>query len=229
MNNKSQTYKRWYENNKDYFKKYREQNKAKIYEYSRQYRELHKQKMKEYWEKYKKDNEDKIKARRKAYYIKNKAKTSEYNKKWIQNNRDKMSKYYRAYRKRHLEERRARDRISQFNHRTEISIRNGRRPEFSPNQNEERKNLTLAEKHSITAILSSAQPQARKDNSSSSKKGVSWDKHRNKWVAYLTVKKSRIIKRFDTEQEAILYREYLENKYYTEEQLKIRDKYKKEA
>ena len=140
-----------------------------------------------------------------------------------------MSKYYKDYRERHLEKIRERDRILHYKYRTEISIRNGSRPEFSPNQDKERKNLTFKEKRSLVATLSSAQPQSRKDNNSSSKKGVSWDKCRNKWVAYLTVEKSRIIKRFDTEEEAIIYREYLENKYYTEEQLRIRDKYKKEA
>lgn len=47
-------------------------------------------------------------------------------------------------------------------------------------------------------------------------KGVSWSNKENKWRAYITIDLHRIEKRFDTFEEAVEYRKYLEEKYHGE-------------
>ena len=57
---------------KDYFKKYKQDNKEKIKEYNKEYKQDNKEKIKDYFKKYKQDNKEKIKEYNKEYYSKNK-------------------------------------------------------------------------------------------------------------------------------------------------------------
>jgi hypothetical protein len=52
-------------------------------------------------------------------------------------------------------------------------------------------------------------------NNTSGHKGVSWDKERSKWAAYIQVHgKSKYLGRFDTKELAIAAREDAEEKYF---------------
>lgn len=54
-------------------------------------------------------------------------------------------------------------------------------------------------------------------NNTSGRKGVYWDKARNKWAAWITIKKKHIfIGRFDTFDDAVKAREKAEEKYHKE-------------
>lgn len=97
--------------------------------------------------------------------------------------------------------------------------------DFSPLQ----QNLIDLNHHELLSLIHKlhfAVPKSQANNKYSCRKGVYFDKHKNKWVASLGVNGKKYKKTFSTESEAIAYREHLEDLYYTKEQLHIRNKYK---
>ena len=76
----------YYEQNKNKFKEYRENNKELITEYQKEYYENNKEKLKEYREK----NKEQIKDKKKEFYENNKEKFKEYR----ENNKEKAKEYY---------------------------------------------------------------------------------------------------------------------------------------
>jgi len=94
---------------KDYFKKYKQDNKEKIKEYNKEYNKKYKQDNKEkikeynkeYKQKYKQDNKEKIKEYNKEYKQEykqdNKEKIKEYNKEYYKNNKEKLSDLQKIY------------------------------------------------------------------------------------------------------------------------------------
>ena len=96
------------EKQKEYNKKYREENKEKIKERSKKYREENKEKMREYKKKYNEENKEKVEEWRKKYYQENKEKIKEYNeenkekikarrKKYREENKEKLREYNKKY------------------------------------------------------------------------------------------------------------------------------------
>lgn len=75
-------------NNKDYYKDYRNNNKEKNIEYQVKYREKNSENIKEYKKVYKLENNYKVKESNHIYYIKNKDRILKMNKKWIENNKE---------------------------------------------------------------------------------------------------------------------------------------------
>lgn len=106
--------------------------------------------------------------------------------------------------------------------------------ELSPNQLGY-DNLTHTEKRSMISKLSGAQVNAYKTNKYSKRRGVQLKLKYNKktgavyssWWVEKQINNVIYRKRCDSEEEAIMYIEELENKYFTPEQLAVRDKYKK--
>ena len=99
--------------------------------------------------------------------------------------------------------------------------------DFAPNQHGLAE-LSLAEKRKYANCLISAQPKINRNNRYSNRKGVCYIKKIDKWQAKLSKDGITYREFFNTESEAIAYRIYLENTYYTPQQLAIRDKYSKE-
>jgi hypothetical protein len=83
---------------KDYFKKYKQDNKEKIKEYNKKYKQDNKEKIKEYNKKYKQDNKEELKKKRKEYYDENRDKCLEISKKYVNENKNKIKKYKKEYR-----------------------------------------------------------------------------------------------------------------------------------
>ena len=186
------------EQRKAHSRAYYQANKEEILKYQAIYQKRHKEERKTKDARYRKT--DKCKATQKRYNDSVKGKQTN-------------NKNARIYYKRHVKE---------------ISERKSCK-DFSPIQNGEL-NLTKGESSSYVTHRITAVPQAHKSifgERTSKRKGVAYDKFRQKWCAYL--KHSGIYNRefFETEEEAIAYRIYLEDKYYTVEQLAIRDKYEK--
>ena len=70
---------------KEYFKRYREQNKEKIAEYKREYYQENKEKIK----KYREENKEKLAEYKREYYQENKEKIAGKNKKYREENKEK--------------------------------------------------------------------------------------------------------------------------------------------
>ena len=100
-------------NNKEYKKKWYEENKDRIKERYKIYYEKNKDKLKKYQKEYKKENPEIIKKRRKEYYEnnkdvslikmkeyyeKNKDQINEYKKKWYEENKENIYLYQLKYR-----------------------------------------------------------------------------------------------------------------------------------
>lgn len=142
-------------------------------------------------------------------------------------------KYMKKYREEHKEKVRETQRNWERQNKSKLSSKQHRDKDLSPNQQFSRQNLSTSEKLSIVSTLSGAIPKARKNNKYSNRKGVTYKeiKTKSKIYGYWQVRKLingiSYYQKFDTEAEAIKYVEYLENKYYTPEQLAIRDKYNK--
>jgi 5-methylcytosine-specific restriction endonuclease McrA len=106
MFNQKEYFKKYYEENKYKIKeqkeKYYEENNDKIKEYRKQYYEENKDKIKRYRE----QNKDKVKERDKKWREKNKDKIKESDKKWREKNKDKVNliSLKRRERKRNLNE-----------------------------------------------------------------------------------------------------------------------------
>lgn len=207
--------------------------------YNKRYRERHKEKIKEINKRYIENNRDKINQIAKRNYDKNKDRINarrrenydaEKSKKYREENKNIIKERQKEFRKNNPET------VKQYSlkyynkNKEKILYKNSINhcnKDFSPNQNN-MTNVTKSEKSKYIHKMSSAVPSAHKNNKYSNRKGVRWDKKDNKWWGYITHNKKQIIGRFNTEQEAIDYRIYLEDTYYTPEQLAIRDKYKNE-
>lgn len=207
-----------------YNKRYRERHKEKIKEINKNYRKNHRDKVNQLAREYRNKNKDRINAHRRKNYDKEKAK--EYREK----NKDIIIQKQRNYRKNNIEKVRQQSRNYYHKNKEDIAVRvsiKSRNKDFSPNQNNA-SNMSKSEKSKYIHERAHVVPSAHKNNKYSSRKGVRWDKKDNKWWGYMVHNKKQIIGRFDTEEEAITYRIYLEDTYYTPEQLAIRDKYSKE-
>ena len=105
--NNKERYKQYRQDNKDliseYKKEYRRDNKEKISEYHKQYNQDNKEKISEYHKQYNQDNKEKILERQKQYNQDNKEKISEYNKQYNQDNKEKKMEYNKAYREKNKE------------------------------------------------------------------------------------------------------------------------------
>tara|TARA_R100000093_G_scaffold58850_1_gene30769 strand:+ start:487 stop:1086 length:600 start_codon:yes stop_codon:yes gene_type:complete len=97
------------EKQKEYKKKYREENEEKI----KKYREENKEKIKEQRKKYKEENKEKIKEWNKKYYQENKERINERCKKYNKENKEKLN----AQRKKYREEDRGRHMAQQIRYR----------------------------------------------------------------------------------------------------------------
>ena len=82
---------------KEYQKKYYEENKEKVLEYKKKYGQENKDKIRETKKKYRQDNKEKIKEADKKYRQENKDKVKEWHKKWKQENKDKVKEYNKKY------------------------------------------------------------------------------------------------------------------------------------
>jgi|APGre2960657404_1045060.scaffolds.fasta_scaffold120122_1 hypothetical protein len=91
------TKKEWYEDNPEYFKKYRENNAEKLKENKKIYYENNAEYFKEYHKKYRQDNIDKEKENKKIYYENNAEKIKERSKEWRENNADKVKERSKKY------------------------------------------------------------------------------------------------------------------------------------
>ena len=87
------------EKNREYQKKWQQNNKEKVAEKSKKYYQANKEKLKEYSKKYNESNKERIKERQKNYYQANKEKIKEYRreykKEYYQANKDKVYEYQR--------------------------------------------------------------------------------------------------------------------------------------
>jgi signal recognition particle GTPase len=111
---KQKEYKKKYrEENEEKIKKYREENKEKIKEQRKKYREENKEKIKEQRKKYKEENKEKIKEWNKKYYQENKERINERCKKYNKENKEKLN----AQRKKYREEDRGRHMAQQIRYR----------------------------------------------------------------------------------------------------------------
>ena len=103
---------------KQYWKRYRKENKEKIAQYqekyyqdnkekanmrSKKYRQENKEKIKVWRREYRQENKEKIKAEQKKYYQDNKEKLKAQNKKYYQDNKEKAAQYQKKYRKENKE------------------------------------------------------------------------------------------------------------------------------
>ena len=157
---------------------------------------------------------DQVKQYKKELFLKDqykKYKRKEKNRRYYLKHKEKLSQKHKEY---------------HYEHRTLCSIKAGSNPDLSPNQQPGRQNLARVEQRRVIATLASAIPKAHKNNHTSDRKGVSYDTHNNRWIAGMHTTKINIAKYFKTKEEAVQYREYLENTYYTDEQLHIRNKYR---
>ena len=105
--------KKYYQENEEKIKKYREENKEKIKEQRKKYREENKEKIKEQRKKYKEENKEKIKEWNKKYYQENKERINERCKKYNKENKEKLN----AQRKKYREEDRGRHMAQQIRYR----------------------------------------------------------------------------------------------------------------
>ena len=181
---------------KEYSKAYYKANRQKILKYQAVYQKTHKEERKSKDARYRKT--DKCKTTQKRYNDSEKGKQTNL-------------KNAKIYRKRH---------------RIEISERNSCK-DFSPLQNGQL-SLNSGQSSIYISHLVTAKCKANKSpygERTSKRKGVCWDKYRQKWCAYLRHSKIYDGEFFDTEEQAIKYRIKLEDTYYTPQQLIIRNKY----
>ena len=221
---------------KEYGKQYREMNAERLKETSKEYAKNNKTKLQEYKKQYYATNRDRILSQRKEDRQLNKAKYRAINRAYYMNNKDKIKVAQKQYYEDNLEQIKATKRKYYETHKDmfytdekkeKVSICCGHKKELSPNQNKNMINLPSKEKFRIISKLKTSTRHALNTNNSSTRKGVCYLKRDNKWLAYLEVDGIKYHKSFDTEQEAIDYREFLEDKYYTDEQKFIRNKYSK--
>lgn len=180
-------------------------------------------------------------------------KQKEYNREYYKKNKERLIQHVLEYQKSHKEERKIKDaryrktqkcrdtqkRYSEsekgintknsyrkeYVKRIDVKLKiskNNCNKEFSPLQNG-LTDLSRGEMSKYVSFYSTATTQSLSNNKFSKRKGVCYDKFRKKWCGYLKHSDVYSRKYFDTEEAAISYRIYLENKFYTPRQLSIRD------
>lgn len=204
--------------------KYRQKNKIKAKQNkkscNKKYYEKNKDRLNEKGRLYYKENKDIICSRNKDYYKKNKDKIAKRTHQYYIENKDKIrNQVHNKYMKNRLSIQKAKS-IKYCN------------KDFSPHQNNG-SNLSISEMHKFANKRITAVPKAKKSHfgeRTSERKGVCLITTKDGYTyykGYLKVGSNLYYKQFKTEKEAIAYRIYLENTYYTAEQLIIRDKYSK--
>ena len=88
---------------KEYNKKYKEENKEKQKEYKKKYYQENKEKVKEYRKKYFQENKEKIREYKKKYREENKEKVKKWSKKYYQGNKEKIREASKKYHKENKE------------------------------------------------------------------------------------------------------------------------------
>ena len=185
--------------------------------------------------KYYENNKDKITEQRKFYYQENKEIFQNRSKEYYKKNKDMIAKkthqYYKENKEKLSKQRHDNYMKNRLNIQKAKSIKYCNK-DFSPHQNGG-SNLSISEMHKFTNERIAAVPKARKSRfgeRTSERRGVCLITTKDGYTyykGYLKVGSRLYYKQFKTEAEAIAYRTYLENTYYTPEQLKIRDKYSK--
>lgn len=162
-------------------------------------------------------NKDMIGKERKQYYQENKDRIIEKSRQYYQENKDKIKNQNKEYYEKN------KIKIQQEN---SYKYKN---KDFAPHQNDQ-SNLDRSDKIRFVNERVAAVPKANKSQfgkRTSKRKGVCKVNIKGTiyYRSYLNIKSKSFYKLFKTESEAIAYRIYLENTYYTPEQLAIRDKY----
>ena len=209
------------EQRREYNRRYREDHKEEIIERSKIYRKNHREKLNKLAREHYAKNKDRINANRRKNYDSEKAR--EYREK----NKDIILQRHREYYKNNIEKARKQGRDWYHRNKKDVAIRASIRKcnkDFSPNQNN-MENMSRLEKRRYVHERTHAVQTAHKNNRYSNRRGVRWDIRDKKWWGYMVYNGKRIVGKFNTEEEATAYREFLENTYYTPEQLRIRDKY----
>lgn len=182
---------------------------------------------KQYWE----NNKEILKAKHRERYYKDldltHKKHREYNKKYYRKNKDKIKeKQRRAY---YENVGKSRQRVHQYYVRTMVQ-QSIKKAKYGSDIAQTQNGLTFisrSEKARKSSPLIAALPKPIDSNDTSRYKGVCQEKS-GKWRAYLNVNGKKYRKTFKTEDEAIKYRLYLEDKYFTAEQKRIKEKYRKD-
>ena len=212
-----------YERNKERVKikqkEYRQKNKEKIKEMNKRYREENKEKFKEsrkiqsknYYETHKKEcNERNIKCRKRRF---------ENDKEFKKSQLERLNNYYKNLSEEVKKEK-------SYNKSLKCHKKRGDKGIFRM-EKDRWLNSTTSEKSAYISKMKMADATANKSQfgeRTSKRKGVCFEKDKGKWSAYMKLDGVTYRKRFSTEQEAIEYREYLENKHFTEEQLAMKNK-----
>lgn len=167
-----------------------------------------KEEIREYNKKWKKENEEKVKEYNR-----------EYGRKWRKENKEKVKEYNKQYHKKFYNPYKLnKDGIPKY-------LADGRKR--SKYNNNIFYSLDYKTKERIgMGKLTTAIPKSQLNNKSSKRKGVSYNKRHNKWVGYLQKDGIRYMKMFSTYEEAVAYREYLEDEYFNDRQKQIKEYFK---
>ena len=84
-------------------RKYREENREKVFEQKRKYREENHEKIREQNRKYREENREKVREQNRKYREKNHEKIREYRREYYEKNREKVLEYRREYRAKNRE------------------------------------------------------------------------------------------------------------------------------
>ena len=182
---------------------------------------------KQYWE----QNKETLKAKNKERYYKDleltHKKHREYNKKYYSKNKERIRTKQRNTYHKNIEK--ARLRIHEYYKRTMIA-QSIKKSKYGSDIAQTQNGLTYisrSEKARRSSPLIAALPKPLDSKDTSRYKGVCREKS-GKWRAYINVNGKKYRKTFKTEEEAIKYRLYLEDKYFTDEQKRIKEKYRKD-
>lgn len=163
----------------------------------------------------------------KAYHKAAEENIKRYREYWNKEKRNSWTKQYRQLNRERILEN---DRSYYKNNKVRLSqTKSKSNYDFSPLQ-QNHLNLNKSESSKFVQERATAVPKANKSGfgeRTSKRKGVCYLRNKYKWCASLKINNHLHRKLFNTEEEAIAYRIYLEDKYYTAEQLAIRDKYEK--
>lgn len=196
------------EERQEYNKKYYQKNKEQIKKYKKEYRNKHAKEIHEYEKEYRKTHKEDCKRRQQKYYEKHKEKNRE-------TERIRVRKYYANNKNKVIERRH--------------KVNENGIPYYAE------KNLKYAKYKGMLGVVDynsgnkrnmgqmlSANPSSLSTNKYSKRKGVSKNS-RGQWEARLTKNGITYRKKFKTYEEAVVYREYLEDTYFDETQKQIKE------
>ena len=109
----------YYDNNKEHYKMYREENKKKLSEYHKLWREENKEYLFEYGKEWREENKEKIINYKKEYYENNKEEISIKNKEYYIENKDRINNNKSYYQKLYKDKNKDRIKIRDKKYRSE--------------------------------------------------------------------------------------------------------------